>query len=141
MFDPGMILPDEAFGGINQALVERLTEIVLQRNPERRGTSPVTAAPARRFESVRERTAASRHGRAASGQMRCSGLRTGGQSTDRLDERSPPVVWLLGSRSSAPQDAALIERAVTLVELLGGTVATPVEARSILGLARIADTS
>jgi uncharacterized protein (DUF849 family) len=34
----------------------------------------------------------------------------------------------------APSNAALVERAVTLVELLGGTVATPGEARAILGL-------
>jgi ABC-type branched-subunit amino acid transport system ATPase component len=35
MFDPEMILLDEPFGGINPALVERLTEIVLQLNRER----------------------------------------------------------------------------------------------------------
>ena len=34
----------------------------------------------------------------------------------------------------APSNAALVERAVALVELLGGTIATPAEARSILGL-------
>ena len=34
----------------------------------------------------------------------------------------------------APSNAALVERAVTLVELLGGTVATPAEAREFLGL-------
>jgi uncharacterized protein (DUF849 family) len=34
----------------------------------------------------------------------------------------------------APSNAALVERAVTLVELLGGSVATPAEARTILGL-------
>jgi len=38
MFDPEMILLDEPFGGINPALVERLTEIVLQLNRERRKT-------------------------------------------------------------------------------------------------------
>ena len=36
----------------------------------------------------------------------------------------------------APSNAALVERAVTLVELLGGSVATPAEARAILGLDR-----
>lgn len=35
----------------------------------------------------------------------------------------------------APSNAALVERAATLVELLGGTVATAAEARAILGLA------
>jgi len=35
----------------------------------------------------------------------------------------------------APSNAALVERAATLVELLGGSVATPAEARRILGLA------
>jgi uncharacterized protein (DUF849 family) len=35
----------------------------------------------------------------------------------------------------AASNAALVERAVTLVELLGGSVATPAEARTILGLA------
>jgi branched-chain amino acid transport system ATP-binding protein len=35
MFDPDMVLLDEPFGGINPALVERLTEIVLQLNRER----------------------------------------------------------------------------------------------------------
>lgn len=35
----------------------------------------------------------------------------------------------------APSNAALVERAVRIVELLGGTVATPAEARRILGLA------
>ncbi|HEX6114520.1 MAG TPA: ABC transporter ATP-binding protein [Geminicoccaceae bacterium] len=35
MFDPEMILLDEPFGGINPALVERLTEIVLQLNRDR----------------------------------------------------------------------------------------------------------
>ena len=35
----------------------------------------------------------------------------------------------------APSNAALVERAVTLVELLGRSVATPAEARTILGLA------
>ena len=34
MFDPDLILLDEPFGGINPALVERLTEIVLQLNRE-----------------------------------------------------------------------------------------------------------
>jgi uncharacterized protein (DUF849 family) len=34
----------------------------------------------------------------------------------------------------APSNAALVERAVTIVELLGGRVATTAEARSILGL-------
>jgi uncharacterized protein (DUF849 family) len=34
----------------------------------------------------------------------------------------------------APSNAALVERAVTIVELLGGTVATPAQARAILGL-------
>jgi ABC-type branched-subunit amino acid transport system ATPase component len=34
MFDPDMILLDEPFGGINPALVDRLTEIVLQLNRE-----------------------------------------------------------------------------------------------------------
>jgi branched-chain amino acid transport system ATP-binding protein len=38
MFDPDMILLDEPFGGINPALVERLSEIVLQLNRERRKT-------------------------------------------------------------------------------------------------------
>jgi uncharacterized protein (DUF849 family) len=35
----------------------------------------------------------------------------------------------------APSNAALVERAATLVDLLGGSVATPAEARAILGLA------
>jgi ABC-type branched-subunit amino acid transport system ATPase component len=35
MFDPELVLLDEPFGGINPALVERLTEIVLQLNRER----------------------------------------------------------------------------------------------------------
>ncbi len=35
----------------------------------------------------------------------------------------------------APSNAALVERAATLVELLGRSVATPAEARTILGLA------
>ena len=35
----------------------------------------------------------------------------------------------------APSNAALVERAATLVELLGGSVASPAEARAILGLA------
>jgi ABC-type branched-subunit amino acid transport system ATPase component len=35
MFDPDLILLDEPFGGINPALVERLSEIVLQLNRER----------------------------------------------------------------------------------------------------------
>jgi uncharacterized protein (DUF849 family) len=35
----------------------------------------------------------------------------------------------------APSNAALVERATTLIELLGGSVATPAEARTILGLA------
>ncbi|MGH6901103.1 MAG: 3-keto-5-aminohexanoate cleavage protein [Geminicoccaceae bacterium] len=35
----------------------------------------------------------------------------------------------------APSNAALVERAVTLVELLGGSVASPTEAREILSLA------
>ena len=34
----------------------------------------------------------------------------------------------------APSNAALVERAVTIVQLLGRTVATPAEARTILGL-------
>jgi uncharacterized protein (DUF849 family) len=34
----------------------------------------------------------------------------------------------------APSNAALVERAVQLVRLLGREVATPAEARSILGL-------
>ncbi|HEX6113771.1 MAG TPA: 3-keto-5-aminohexanoate cleavage protein [Geminicoccaceae bacterium] len=34
----------------------------------------------------------------------------------------------------APSNAALVERAVTIVELLGGEVASPAEARAILGL-------
>jgi len=34
----------------------------------------------------------------------------------------------------APSNAALVERAVTIVEALGGSVATPVEARRLLGL-------
>jgi uncharacterized protein (DUF849 family) len=34
----------------------------------------------------------------------------------------------------APSNAALVERAVTIVELLGGSVASPAEARAILGL-------
>jgi uncharacterized protein (DUF849 family) len=34
----------------------------------------------------------------------------------------------------APSNAALVERAVTIVELLGGSVASPAEAREILGL-------
>jgi ABC-type branched-subunit amino acid transport system ATPase component len=34
MFDPEMVLLDEPFGGINPALVDRLTEIVLQLNRE-----------------------------------------------------------------------------------------------------------
>ena len=34
----------------------------------------------------------------------------------------------------APSNAALVERAVTIVELLGGNVASPAEAREILGL-------
>jgi uncharacterized protein (DUF849 family) len=34
----------------------------------------------------------------------------------------------------APSNAVLVERAVTVVELLGGSVATPAEARAILGL-------
>jgi neutral amino acid transport system ATP-binding protein len=38
MFDPELILLDEPFGGINPALVERLTGIVLQLNRERRKT-------------------------------------------------------------------------------------------------------
>jgi uncharacterized protein (DUF849 family) len=36
----------------------------------------------------------------------------------------------------APSNAALVERAVTIVELLGRSVATPAEAREILGLRR-----
>ena len=36
----------------------------------------------------------------------------------------------------APSNAALVERAVTIVELLGGSVASPAEARSVLGLSR-----
>jgi 3-dehydrocarnitine:acetyl-CoA trimethylamine transferase len=38
----------------------------------------------------------------------------------------------------APSNAALVERAVQLIELLGRSVATPAEARSILGLAKTA---
>jgi ABC-type branched-subunit amino acid transport system ATPase component len=38
MFDPDMILLDEPFGGINPALVERLTQIMLQLNRERQKT-------------------------------------------------------------------------------------------------------
>jgi uncharacterized protein (DUF849 family) len=34
----------------------------------------------------------------------------------------------------APSNAALVERAVTIVELLGGSVASPAEAREILGV-------
>jgi uncharacterized protein (DUF849 family) len=34
----------------------------------------------------------------------------------------------------APGNAALVERAVSIVELLGGEVASPAEARQILGL-------
>jgi uncharacterized protein (DUF849 family) len=34
----------------------------------------------------------------------------------------------------APGNAALVQRAVRIVEELGGTVATPAEARRILGL-------
>ncbi len=41
----------------------------------------------------------------------------------------------LGKGELAPSNAALVERAVTLVELLGGSVATPAEARTVLGLA------
>ncbi len=40
----------------------------------------------------------------------------------------------------APSNAALVERAVTLVELLGRSVATPAEARQILGLAPVTST-
>jgi uncharacterized protein (DUF849 family) len=40
----------------------------------------------------------------------------------------------LSKSELVPSNAALVERAVTLVELLGGSVATPAEARSILGL-------
>jgi uncharacterized protein (DUF849 family) len=36
----------------------------------------------------------------------------------------------------APSNAALVERAVTIVELLGRSVATPAEARAILGLTK-----
>jgi uncharacterized protein (DUF849 family) len=36
----------------------------------------------------------------------------------------------------APSNAALVERAVTIVELLGRSIATPAEAREILGLQR-----
>jgi uncharacterized protein (DUF849 family) len=36
----------------------------------------------------------------------------------------------------APSNAALVERAVTIVELLGRSVATPAEARAMLGLTR-----
>jgi uncharacterized protein (DUF849 family) len=42
----------------------------------------------------------------------------------------------LGKGVLAPSNAALVERAVTIVELLGRTVATPAEAREILGLRR-----
>jgi 3-dehydrocarnitine:acetyl-CoA trimethylamine transferase len=38
----------------------------------------------------------------------------------------------------APSNAALVERAVQLIELLGRSVATPAESRSILGLAKTA---
>jgi uncharacterized protein (DUF849 family) len=41
----------------------------------------------------------------------------------------------LGKGELAPSNAALVERAATLVELLGSSVATPAEARAILGLA------
>lgn len=41
----------------------------------------------------------------------------------------------LGKGVLAPSNAALVERAANLVELLGGSVATPAEARDILGLA------
>jgi uncharacterized protein (DUF849 family) len=41
----------------------------------------------------------------------------------------------LGKGELAPSNAALVERAATLVELLGGSIATPAEARAILGLA------
>jgi uncharacterized protein (DUF849 family) len=41
----------------------------------------------------------------------------------------------LGKGELAPSNAALVERAATLVELLGRSVATPAEARRILGLA------
>jgi len=41
----------------------------------------------------------------------------------------------LGKGELAPTNAALVERAATLVELLGRSVATPAEARQILGLA------
>jgi uncharacterized protein (DUF849 family) len=41
----------------------------------------------------------------------------------------------LGKGELAPSNAALVERAATLVELLGGSVATPAEARALLGLA------
>ena len=34
MFDPKMVLLDEPFGGINPALVDRLTDIVLQLNEQ-----------------------------------------------------------------------------------------------------------
>jgi uncharacterized protein (DUF849 family) len=37
----------------------------------------------------------------------------------------------------APSNAALVERAVQIVELLGRSVATPAEARAILGLAKV----
>jgi uncharacterized protein (DUF849 family) len=36
----------------------------------------------------------------------------------------------------APSNAALVERAVSIVELLGGSIASPAEAREILGLSR-----
>ena len=38
----------------------------------------------------------------------------------------------------APSNAALVERAVQLVELLGRSVATPAQARNILGLSKAA---
>jgi uncharacterized protein (DUF849 family) len=40
----------------------------------------------------------------------------------------------LGKGVLAPSNAALVERAVTIVELLGRSVATAAEARAILGL-------
>jgi uncharacterized protein (DUF849 family) len=40
----------------------------------------------------------------------------------------------LGKGKLAPSNAALVERAVTIIELLDGSVATPAEARQIFGL-------
>jgi uncharacterized protein (DUF849 family) len=43
------------------------------------------------------------------------------------------VLWL-GRGEKAPSNAALVTKAVRLIEDLGGKVATPTEAREILGL-------